>query len=187
MKLGDRMKLYENSFKVRFPDRLPVILRLDGKAFHTITKKCEKPFDMKVIEIFNLLSSYLVENIQGAVFAYTQSDEISILLYPWKKQESQAWFDNEMNKINSISAAMASAIGTQLWCDNFSISSLFPVLFDARSFVLPESEVVNYFIWRQKLDIFLFFAILYKKMANCVIISGAVVKATNAETFHAGV
>lgn len=146
--LGDRMKQYENAYKIRFTGRLPVIVRLDGKAFHTLTQKCEKPFDENIIKIFNLISMYLVEVMQGAVFAYTQSDEISILLYPWKKLESQAWFDNEMTKINTISAAIASAFGTQLWNDKFESQNL--VLFDSRSFVLPESEVVNYFIWRQK-------------------------------------
>ena len=148
MQLGDRMKLYEKSYKIRFTDRLPVILRLDGKAFHSLTRKCEKPFDEKVIKVMDLITVYLVSNIQGAVFSYTQSDEISILLYPWKNNESQAWFDNEMTKINTISAAMASAVGTQFWATAFGINT--PVLFDARSFVLPEDEVTNYFIWRQK-------------------------------------
>ena len=53
MKLGDRMKKYENAYKIRFTDRLPVIVRLDGKAFHTLTRHCEKPFDEKLITIFN--------------------------------------------------------------------------------------------------------------------------------------
>ena len=148
MELGDRMKQYENAYKVRFTDRLPVIVRLDGKAFHTLTMGCKKPFDDRIIKIFNELTGYLVANIQGAVFAYAQSDEISILLYPWKTNESQAWFDNEMTKINTISASMASAYGTQLWERFLKKDSL--VIFDARSFVLPEHEVVNYFIWRQK-------------------------------------
>ena len=146
--LGDRMKQYENACKIRFTDRLPVIVRLDGKAFHTLTRGCDKPFDEDIIKIFNLISIHLLEVMQGAVFAYTQSDEISILLYPWKKLESQAWFDNEMTKINTISAANASAFGTQLWNDRYQSQNL--VLFDSRSVILPESEVANYFIWRQK-------------------------------------
>jgi len=148
MDLGDRMKRYENAYKIRFPDRLPVIVRLDGKAFHTLTNQCEKPFDEKLLKIFNVVTRYLVSEMQGAVFAYTQSDEISILLYPWKTNESQAWFDNEMTKINTISASLASAYATQLWSTFFKTDN--HLLFDARSFVLPLDEVVNYFIWRQK-------------------------------------
>jgi len=148
MDLGDRMKRHENAFKIRFTDRLPVILRLDGKAFHSLTQSCEKPFDEKVIGIMDVIMLELIENIQGSVFAYTQSDEISIILYPWKKIESQAWFDNEMTKINTISAAIASAIGTKVWSLIFKFDAL--VLFDARSFILPADEVANYFIWRQK-------------------------------------
>jgi tRNA(His) 5'-end guanylyltransferase len=146
--LGDRMKKYENVYKVRFTDRLPIIVRLDGKAFHTLTHQCEKPFDYKLTNIFNLITLDLFVQMQGSVFAYTQSDEISILLYPWKKLESQAWFDNEMNKINTISASIVSAFATQLWGVAFDTDNR--LLFDARSFILPESEVVNYFIWRQK-------------------------------------
>lgn len=146
--LGDRMEKYENAYKVRFTDRLPIIVRLDGKAFHTLTHQCEKPFDYKLTKIFNLITLDLFGQMQGSVFAYTQSDEISILLYPWKKLESQAWFDNEMNKINTISASIVSAFATQLWGTAFDTDNR--LLFDARSFVLPESEVVNYFIWRQK-------------------------------------
>ncbi len=44
--LGDRMKQnYENRYRIKLTRRMPVILRLDGKAFHTLTKGCEKPFD----------------------------------------------------------------------------------------------------------------------------------------------
>lgn len=148
MNLGERMKRYENVYKMRFTDRMPVIVRLDGKAFHTLTQQCEKPFDERLIKIFNVVTQTLFDEMQGAVFAYTQSDEISVLLYPWKELESQAWFDNEVTKINTISASIASALATQLWGAVFGTDN--NLIFDARSFVLPENEVVNYFIWRQK-------------------------------------
>ena len=150
MNLGDRMKEYEISYKTTFTNRLPVIMRLDGKAFHTLTNddRIEKPFDKNLVKILNITFGDLMEEIQGAVFGYTQSDEMSILLYPWKCVESQAWFGNEMNKINSVSAGIASALATQLWNVHFDDCNL--VTFDCRSFVLPHSEVVNYFIWRQQ-------------------------------------
>lgn len=141
--IGDRMKVYyEKPWSVSLPMRMPTIIRLDGKAFHTFTRGLEKPFDLKFIRSMSDLALYLCDNIQTAQLAYVQSDEISILLHPYKKLETQGWFANEIQKIVSVSAAMASAYFTQ------KTERL--ALFDSRVFVLPESEVVNYFVWRQE-------------------------------------
>ena len=44
--LGTRMKTYyEEIPKVKLMRRTPVIIRIDGKAFHTFTRGFEKPFD----------------------------------------------------------------------------------------------------------------------------------------------
>ena len=143
MSLGDRIKgYYESPFKIKLPMRMPVIIRLDGKAFHTYTKKYEKPFDSVLVARMVDTAKYLCENIQGAELAYTQSDEISILLHNYKRLNSGSWFDNEIQKIVSISAGMASSY--------FSMDSGELVQFDSRVFVLPEQEVCNYFIWRQQ-------------------------------------
>lgn len=42
--LGDRMKGYEDVSRNFLTRRVPAIIRLDGKAFHTFTKGMEKPF-----------------------------------------------------------------------------------------------------------------------------------------------
>jgi tRNA(His) guanylyltransferase len=142
--LGDRMKSnYEDRYRIKLVRRTPVILRLDGKSFHTLTKlHCDKGFDEK----FNLsmveTSSKLVNNIQGAKCAYTQSDEISLLLTDFDKLTTDAWFDYNLQKIVSISAAMASV--------TFSNSFGTTGLFDCRAFNIPKEEACNYFIWRQK-------------------------------------
>lgn len=75
--LGDRMKsYYENRSKTFLARRTPVIIRLDGKAFHTFTRGFNKPFDEAMQETMK----YLCENIQGCVLGYTQSDEITLVL-----------------------------------------------------------------------------------------------------------
>ncbi|MCP4648710.1 MAG: hypothetical protein GY853_01340 [PVC group bacterium] len=153
MSLGNRMKeYYESPFKIKLPMRMPVIVRLDGRAFHTLTQFMVKPFDSGFAIKMNSTAKYLCENIQGAVLSYVQSDEISILLHNYKRLNSQAWFGNELQKIVSISAGLASSY--------FSINHHAeetetgfiqkPVQFDSRVFVLPEAEVCNYFIWRQQ-------------------------------------
>lgn len=139
--LGDRMKDYERAFKVTLPRRLPVILRVDGKAFHTATRNCVKPFDIGLVSLMNRAAVRLCEEAQGAVFAYVQSDEISVLLHNYKRIHTQSWFDNEVQKMASIAAATVSSFMTENWK---------PVMFDARVFCLPESDVCNYFVWRQQ-------------------------------------
>lgn len=107
--LGKRMKEnYESIPKYRLMRRTPVIIRIDGKAFHTFTRGFKKPFDMVLVRSMQETMKYLCENIQGCVFGYTQSDEISLLLVDYKRFNSSAWFDNEIQKMCSISASLAT-------------------------------------------------------------------------------
>lgn len=107
--LGTRMKtFYENIPKTRLMRRTPVAIRLDGKAFHTFTKGFQKPFDIVLMDAMQNTMKYLCENIQGCVFGYTQSDEITLILIDYQKITSDAWFDYEVQKMASVSASMAT-------------------------------------------------------------------------------
>lgn len=107
--LGTRMKtFYENIPKTRLMRRVPVAIRLDGKAFHTFTRGFQKPFDFVLMDVMQQTMKYLCENIQGCVLGYSQSDEITLILVDYQKFTSSAWFDYEVQKICSISASMAT-------------------------------------------------------------------------------
>jgi len=106
--LGDRMKLYECVPKRDHMRRTPVIIRIDGKAFHTFTRGCVKPFDEKLSTAMTLTTTSLVQNTQNCVLGYTQSDEISLLLVDYKNIDTDPWFGNNVSKIESISASMAT-------------------------------------------------------------------------------
>ena len=107
--LGDRMKAYyEEIPKIKLMRRTPVIIRIDGKAFHTFTRGMQKPFDAILIKTMQETTKYLCENIQGCVLGYTQSDEISLVLIDYQKLETSAWFDYEVQKMCSIAASMAT-------------------------------------------------------------------------------
>lgn len=162
--LGDRMKQYESCFKYELPRRMPVILRIDGKAFHTYTKKLKNSegvaYNKDLEEVMNLTAIKLCKEIQGAQLAYVQSDEISILIHGYKKLNSQGWFNNELIKIVSVSASIAAATFTlnsyKIWSKpdgSFQAADLDdfrPAYFDSRAFVIPENDVCNYLIWRQQ-------------------------------------
>jgi len=142
--MGKRMKEYEYSYDIRIPRRVPIILRLDGKAFHNLTRNLEKPFDMEFIESMNYTAKCLLEEINDSEFAYVQSDEISLLLTNNKSLCYEPYFNNKLQKIVSVAASIATA----------AFNDVSPYeqigLFDCRAFILPEKEVCNYFIWRQK-------------------------------------
>ena len=155
--LGDRMKGYETVAKQTLMPRTPVIIRLDGKAFHTWTRQLRNmvdqaselerdPFSSMMNNAMAGTTELLVQNIQNAVLGYTQSDEISILLNDWKTLDTDRWFGNSMQKMASVSASMATAYFNEAFADH-PVSS---AMFDARVFNVPKEEVANYFIWRQQ-------------------------------------
>ena len=177
--LGNRMKIfYEQVPKTKLIRRMPVIIRIDGKAFHTFTIGFHKPFDEILIETMQETTKYLCENIQGCVLGYTQSDEISLILVDYQNLNTSAWFDYEVQKMCSIAASMATMIFNKIFVDkvweyiamqNFSLtpqSTEFQkeqekyndalkkaknkgAMFDARVFNIPKEEVTNYIYWRQ--------------------------------------
>lgn len=149
--LGDRMKHnYEDRYRFYLTRRVPVIIRLDGKGFTKLTKKCEKPFDAQFNSSMVYTMINLCEELQGAKCAYTQSDEISILLTDFDNLTTEAWFDYNMQKIISISASIASVRFSKTLFAQEEDRIDKATLFDSRVFNIPKEEVCNYFIWRQK-------------------------------------
>ena len=151
---------YEMRSRHYLTRRTPVILRIDGKAFHTYTRGLDKPFDSDLIYDMMETTVYLCSKIQGAKCGYAQSDEISILLTDYDNLNTSAWFDYEIQKVCSIAASHAATKFNQLrykrLIENYSGFGLIDVLsvpladFDCRAFNLPKEEVANYFLARQK-------------------------------------
>lgn len=171
--LGDRMKDYENVNRFYLTRRTPMIIRIDGRAFHTFCKGLKKPYDKVFAESMQATTLNLCKSIEGCKLSYTQSDEISLLLTDYDELETQAWFDKNLQKIVSISASLATLYFNKSfkdlsdsWCDNYYqiwntskeddkyfetlCNRQFTATFDSRAFCLPKEEVANYFVWRQK-------------------------------------
>ena len=130
----------------------------------------------KSVVISQETAKYLCENIQGCSLAYTQSDEISLLLIDYQRFKTSAWLDYEIQKMCSISASMATMAFNQLFVENYNkwgngensdysanedINEFVKLerayckalrvgaMFDARVFNIPKEETINYFYWRQ--------------------------------------
>lgn len=171
--LGIRMKTYyEQVSKTTLLRRMPVAIRIDGKAFHTFTRGFEKPFDTSLVNVMQQTTKKLCENIQNCVFGYTQSDEITLILVDYKDINTAAWFNYEVQKLCSISASMATLYFNKFFkqsveefdinsiiqekeVDNYKLSNSYKralntgAMFDSRCFNIPKEEVCNLIYWRQ--------------------------------------
>ena len=159
--LGDRMKGYENITRNHLISRMPVILRLDGKAFHTFTKGFAKPYDEVMAHSMQATMQYLCEHIQGCVLGYTQSDEITLVLVDYQNLNTDSWFDNNIQKMVSVAASMATwrlvdAMSSFMYLSNQNNPSVYEaalnkgVAFDCRAFNIPKEEVTNNILWREQ-------------------------------------
>lgn len=152
--IGDRIKRYESVPRTYLTPRMPTIIRVDGKAFSSFTKGFGKPWDLVIRNCMTAAAVGLMDNVQGAELAYIQSDEISILLNDYKRFESQAWFQKNVQKMASVSASIATAYfgkayheATKTWKPELANKV---ALFDSRVFVVPREEATNALIWRQQ-------------------------------------
>lgn len=143
--LGNRMKIYEAVSRNYLIRRMPVIIRIDGKAFHTFCRGLKKPYDLRLVDAMINTAYDLCSSIQGCKFAYTQSDEISLLLIDYDTLQTDAWFSDNVQKMVSIAASMTTCIFNK----KFEHAKGQQAMFDARAFNLAKEEVCNYFIWRQ--------------------------------------
>jgi len=100
---------YEDRTRFLLPRRTYTIIRLDGKAFHTYTRGLQKPFDDGLSGDIDAAIIAMLPEIQGAVFAYTQSDEVSILLTDFSLPATSAWFDGNLQKMTSVAASLITA------------------------------------------------------------------------------
>lgn len=166
--LDTRMKIYELPYKQRIVNKMPIIIRLDGKAFHTFTKGLKKPFDDLLIDTMQKTTVSLCKDIQGAKFGYTQSDEITIISTLDDFIRSQQYLDGKVQKILSITASKATKYFNMHFYNNveklkenpnlfkeivdYEVYSkkIFKAEFDCRVMNIPETDIINNIIWRQE-------------------------------------
>jgi len=149
--LGDRMKMYEGlATSDRLMPRLPVCIRVDGRAFHSFCRNMEKPFDGKMRAAMWQTAIYLVEET-NAVVAHTFSDEISLILFN-EKPESELLFGGKTFKLVSSIASLATAGFNAFWTsETFAYWKGRLPTFDCRVWQVPtKDEAVNMLVWREQ-------------------------------------
>lgn len=147
--LGDRIKLYESlACPSHFLPNFPVLVRIDGRAFHSFTRGLDKPFDTNLTTLMDSTAAWCVRKT-GAKIGYVQSDEITLLLYS-DNYESQIFFNGKVQKIISVCASIATAFFNKHIADFLPEKTNSLVEFDARAFQVPNLiEATNVFLWRE--------------------------------------
>lgn len=160
--IGDRMKRYEEVPRTSLTPRMPMIVRVDGRAFHTFTRGFERPWSVSIRNAMTAAASALMREVSGVKIAYLQSDEISLLVTDYDSLSTVPWFHGVAQKICSVTASIAtaafnSAMFDQIMSgDNVEVNTLtrtemkVNATFDSRCFVVPREDVTNYFVWRQR-------------------------------------
>jgi tRNA(His) guanylyltransferase len=138
--LDSKMRVFETAHDYCVLPGIHIVARLDGRSFTRLTKEVqdfEAPFDKRFLDLMlDTVETLMVEF--SAVYGYTQSDEISLLL----PLETDI-FNRKVRKLNSILASCASA--------KFALSLGAMACFDCRICELPQvQQVVDYFRWRHE-------------------------------------
>lgn len=161
LSLGDRMKALQSLRDYKLDKKEYVLCHIDGRAFSKLIKhNFELPFDDKFIDFMNQTAIYLCESIQGCKLAYVQSDEISLLLTDFSKEETGNFFQYRLCKLQSVIASLATGEFNRLWyCDQIInnpsnavdiISSRKPVQFDCKAWNVYEyNDAFAWFKFRQ--------------------------------------
>ncbi len=129
---------YEDALRLYLPRRAPVIVRVDGRAFHAFTREMQRPYCRPLANALDAAAIRLCSEMAGCRFAFGQSDEYSFLL------SDAGWFDGNVQKIASVAASVFTAAFARAFTSERAAT------FDARVILIPQrSEVAQYFVWRQ--------------------------------------
>lgn len=166
--LGTRQKGYEAVYKQKLVPKMPIVLRIDGKAFHTFTKGMKKPFDDLLMDSMQQTMLALCKDIPTCKLGYTQSDEITIVCICDDMKKTEGLYDYKVQKILSVIASKATRYFNKIFFENVEKlqhdkdvfksvvdvnvykKKLFAAEFDCRVINIPEWDVINNLIWRQQ-------------------------------------
>jgi tRNA(His) guanylyltransferase len=148
--IGDRCKRYELAEAGRraMPG-IPLLARLDGRAFHTFTRGLRRPYDERMSACMVETTRHLVDDLQ-ALIGYTQSDEITLLWYVPSGGPAEYPFDGRFQKVASVAAGLASTVFYREMLARIPEKSSATPCFDARVWQVPTKEdALEVFVWRE--------------------------------------
>jgi len=144
MKREYKIQPFEKEYEIKIPNDKNIVIRLDGHKFSKLTKKyMNKPFDIKFHQVMQKISSELLLKF-GASFAYTQSDEITLIIPKNTTEGYTHPYNGRVQKLSSLTAALASAIFNK----EYEFEQY--ILFDSRVFSVSDEMLVDVIVERKK-------------------------------------
>lgn len=144
--LGDRMKGYEGQESMRVLDHnLPIMIRLDGRSFHTFTKGLNRPYDERFNTCMKETARFVMEEC-NANLAYTQSDEITLVILT----KGSPFFAGRVQKLCSVASSAATVMFNNKVRELLHDYAKKMPMFDARVWNVPSLvEAANAVLWRE--------------------------------------
>lgn len=143
-KFGDALKAFEavETDRVLMPET-PVIVRVDGRAFHTLTRGMKRPYDTDFMACMDVTAMALVDELRPLV-GYVQSDEITLVF------DKPMDFGSRVHKLTSVSAGLASSVFSGEFHETFPTKRGYPH-FDSRVFQVPTlARALDVLMWREE-------------------------------------
>lgn len=161
--LKERMEYFKKLCDYRLTPNSYVLAHIDGRAFsHMVKKKFKLPFDDTFINMMNETAIYICKNVQGCKIAYTQSDEISLVITDFDNPNSDSFFGYRLCKMQSIIASLATGKFNQMAIENLVkdcstteeiqavISDFKPLQFDCKVWTVPTyNDAFAWLLYRQ--------------------------------------
>jgi len=148
--LRERIELYEEPTKLKLMKKLPVITVVNGRSFKKATSLLTKPFDPAFMEIMCGTMIKLAQEIDGTVLGYLFNDEVIVVSRNDQTNDTEAYYDNKVQKIVSATSSIATLELNRLAKQN-DVSLFGDPIFTAKTFVVPNiTEVINLLIHFQQ-------------------------------------
>jgi len=150
IKLKDRVASYQEATDHKLLARVPLVICVNGRAFGKGTELLDKPYCRKFSECILSTMLRLCTEVEGALFGYQHNDEIVIVARNDQSPETIPWYDNRVQKIASVTAAIATTHFTRC-ATTVDLNFTGDPLFTSQVFAVPNmAEAINTMIYKQQ-------------------------------------
>ncbi len=150
IKLKDRVDSYREASDYKLINRLPIIIAVNGRSFSKLTSLLDKPYCTKFAECIFSTMLRLCTEVEGALFAYQHNDEIAVVIRNDQNLDTSPWYDNRVQKISSVTAAIAS-VHFNNCATAIDLNLMGEPIFTSQVFAVPNMiEVINTLVYKQQ-------------------------------------
>lgn len=150
MKVQDRLNKYSSVFDYELPVKLPVITIISGRNFGRLTGLINKPFSEELSQCLSSALLKVMQEVDGAVFGYSFSDEIVVISRNDNTHETLPWLNNKIQKLASITASIATA-SFNIHAAALDLTLLGEASFSTQVFTVPNiTEAINVLVSKQQ-------------------------------------